>query len=131
MEEAEEGFIHLSSSSQTKDKEVHLFSIVVRSSITNRGAPVCFLIMDKDIIPTLEQWLFWLKQTFQLNVKKVMIDHCPNQVDIIHKVFNEVVIELCHWDMKRAWEKHINTNVRKKNTSDENVCVLTYSIIVR
>ena len=93
-------------------KNAYLFSVVVRSPATNKGVPVCFFITDHEIIPTIEEWLMWLKSTFSLNVKSIMVDCSAAEIAAIKNVFgDQVSIDLCDWNIKRAWEAHIKKDV--------------------
>ncbi|EIE76341.1 hypothetical protein RO3G_01045 [Rhizopus delemar RA 99-880] len=95
-----------------------------RSPITNKGVPVCFFITDREVLSTLEQWLTWLKSTFTLKVKKIMIDCSPTEIGAIRSVFGDAVqVLLCHWHIKRAWETHIKKDIKvdKATKQSENV----------
>jgi hypothetical protein len=60
------------------------------------------------MIPTLHAWLNWLKTTFSLNVKRIMIDCSPTEIAAIKETFDDTVdILLCHWHIRRAWENHL------------------------
>jgi hypothetical protein len=74
----------------------YLYTIVVRSPITNKGVPVCSFLTDKEIEPILVTCLKWLKETFVLNVKNIMIDCSPTEISAIEKIFSEVNVILCH-----------------------------------
>lgn len=90
-----------------------MYTVVVRSPITNKGLPVCFFVTDREIIPTLEQWLTWLKTNFALKLKTIMIDCSATEVTAIKNVFNnDVQVLLCHWHIKRAWETNIKQKVK-------------------
>ncbi|KAG1040313.1 hypothetical protein G6F43_012307 [Rhizopus delemar] len=128
LEEAEEWCIdstHKTCKSLNNPAEnSYLFTIVVRSPITNKGVPVCFFITDREVLSTLEQWLTWLKSTFTLKIKKIMIDCSPTEIGAIRSVFGDVVqVLLCHWHIKRAWETHIKKDIKvdKATKQSENV----------
>ncbi|KAG1046890.1 hypothetical protein G6F43_010640 [Rhizopus delemar] len=93
LEEAEEWCIdstHKTCKSLNNPAEnSYLFTIVVRSPITNKGVPVCFFITDREVLSTLEQWLTWLKSTFTLKLKKIMIDCSPTEIGAIRSVFGD------------------------------------------
>ncbi|KAG1169094.1 hypothetical protein G6F36_012129 [Rhizopus arrhizus] len=59
LEEAEEWCIdstHKTCKSLNNPAENnYLFTIVVRSPITNKGVPVCFFITDREVLSTLDQ----------------------------------------------------------------------------
>ncbi|KAG1054848.1 hypothetical protein G6F43_003157 [Rhizopus delemar] len=59
LEEAEEWYIdstHKSCKSLNNPAENnYLFTIVVRSPVTNKGVPVCFFITDREVLSTLDQ----------------------------------------------------------------------------
>ncbi|PHZ17466.1 uncharacterized protein RHIMIDRAFT_243532 [Rhizopus microsporus ATCC 52813] len=123
MKEAEEGRIDSTHKAckpfNDPKKDGYLLTIVVRSSITNKRLPVCFFVTDNEIIPTLHQWLSWLKDSFNLNVKRIMVDCSPTEFAAIREVSDNVDILLCHWHIKRAWETHIKRGVKiSKSTYD-------------
>ena len=89
-------------------KDSYLYTIIIRSPVTNRGVPVCQFITDREVIPTLSSWLNWLKTNFILKVKRIMIECSPTEIAAINEVFGDnVSILLCHWHIKRAWETHL------------------------
>lgn len=98
------------------DKDGYLFSIVVKSSTTLKGVPVCFCILGKEVTEVLVKWLNWSKNTFTLNVKRIMIDCSSTEIAAIKEVLPSVSILLCHWHVKRTWETNI-----KKEVSQETV----------
>ena len=87
--------------------DAYLFTIVVRSDITNKGVPVCFFITDAEKQTVLVEWLKWIITVVgDLSVKKIMIDCSATEISALKEVFqNNVSILLCHWHIKRAWEK--------------------------
>ncbi|ORE07188.1 hypothetical protein BCV72DRAFT_255956 [Rhizopus microsporus var. microsporus] len=76
--------------------------------------PVCFFITDMKTIPTLHQWLTWIKINFSLNVKRIMIDCSSVEAAAIRDAFEgSVQISL------RAWETHVKRGVKiSKSTHD-------------
>lgn len=89
-----------------------MFTIVVKNPITLKGIPVCFCITDKEVSNILVEWFLWLKENFNLNVKRIMIDCSQTEISAISEAFPNVNISLCHWHIKRAWEKNIKKDVR-------------------
>ncbi|CEG68003.1 hypothetical protein RMATCC62417_04342 [Rhizopus microsporus] len=80
----------LSSFTTTPRTEVYLF---------------VFFITDMETIPTLHQWLTWIKTNFSLNVKRIMIDCSSAETAAIRSVFEgSAQTLLCHWHIKRAWK---------------------------
>ncbi|CEG82401.1 hypothetical protein RMATCC62417_16475 [Rhizopus microsporus] len=119
LEEAEECCIdstHKTCKSITdSSNDSYLFTIVVHNYTTNRGLPVCFFITNMKTIPTLHQWLTWIKTNFSLNVKRVMIDCSSAETAAIRDAFEgSVQILLCHWHIKRAWETHVKRGISFK-----------------
>jgi hypothetical protein len=96
---------------------------VIRSPITNKGVPVCFFVTDAERTSILVQWFTWLKtQLGPLSVKKIMIDCSATEISAIKETFgSDVSILLCHWHIKRAWEKHLKTNIKIHNSTKETV----------
>lgn len=101
----------------------YLFTIVIKSPITNKGVPVCFFITDAEKQPILVQWLKWLVDVAgPLPVKKIMIDCSRAEISAIHEVFGPSFnVLLCHWHIKRAWEKHLKSLVKVPNSTMESV----------
>ncbi|ORE02956.1 hypothetical protein BCV72DRAFT_316550 [Rhizopus microsporus var. microsporus] len=81
---------------QWTKKNGYLFTVVVRSSTTSKGPSVRVFVTNHEIIPTLHQWLSWLKDVFSLDVKRTMVDCSPTEIAAIRKVFDNVNILLCH-----------------------------------
>ncbi|KAI9018507.1 hypothetical protein CLU79DRAFT_675980, partial [Phycomyces nitens] len=64
-----------------------------------------FFITDSEIIPTLVQWLPWIKEDFDLNVKRIIIGCSPTKIAAISQVFEDKVdVILCYLHIKRTWE---------------------------
>lgn len=103
---------HTCKSMNNPNQHCYLYTIVVRSTVTNKGVPVCFMLTSNEIIPNLVKWLQWIKENNNLNVNRIMIDWSTTEIAAIRHVFNDqVAILLCHWHIKRAWEAHIKTDV--------------------
>ncbi|KAL0086210.1 hypothetical protein J3Q64DRAFT_1833955 [Phycomyces blakesleeanus] len=68
-------------------EDCFLFTIVMQNPITNKGLSVCFFITDHEYTSTLNQWLTWVKNTFTLKVKRIMIDCSPIEIGAIEEVF--------------------------------------------
>ncbi|OAD72004.1 hypothetical protein PHYBLDRAFT_146983 [Phycomyces blakesleeanus NRRL 1555(-)] len=78
-------------------EDCFVFTITVQNPITNKGLPVCFFITDHEYTSTLSQWLTWVKNTFTLKMKRIIIDCSPIEISAIEEVFgNSVNILLCH-----------------------------------
>ena len=89
-----------------------MFTIVVRNKTTNKGVPVCFFITNREVVPVLVKWMNWVKQAASVNVKRIMIDCSATEIEAINQAFGgSVDTLLCHWHIKRAWEKHLRTDV--------------------
>lgn len=100
----------------------YLFTIVVKSPVTNKGVPVVFFITDAERQPILVQWLKWLVDVAGgvLPVKRIMVDCSQTEISSIREVFGESVsISLCHWHIRRAWEKHIKSEIKVVNSTIE------------
>ncbi|PHZ13386.1 uncharacterized protein RHIMIDRAFT_291131 [Rhizopus microsporus ATCC 52813] len=64
-------------------------------------------------IPTLHQWLAWIKTNFSLSVKRIIIDCSSAETAAIRDAFEGFVQTLlCHWHIKRAWETHVKRGVK-------------------
>lgn len=67
-------------------------------------------------MPVLVKWMNWVKQAAPINVKRIMIDCSATEIEAIDQVFGgSVSTLLCHWHIRRAWEKHLRTDVSYKN----------------
>ncbi|CEI88591.1 hypothetical protein RMCBS344292_02974 [Rhizopus microsporus] len=73
-----------------------------------------------ETIPTLHQWLTWVKTNFSLNVKRIMIDCSSAETAEIRDVFEDSVqILLCHWHIWHASDSKLKAVVKvPKNTHD-------------
>jgi hypothetical protein len=75
----------------------------VVNPVTRRGVPVCFFIAGKEVVPVLTEWLNWVKNNTNNNVKRFMIDCNATEIAAIRQVFgSDGNILLCHWHIKRA-----------------------------
>lgn len=89
----------------------YLYTIVVRNKITNKGVPVCFLITNREVTPILAKWLNWIKKNTNVNPQRIVIDCSTTEIEALRQAFSgQVDILLCHWHIKRAWEKHLKTD---------------------
>jgi hypothetical protein len=106
-----------------------LFTIVVKNSTTNKGVPVCFFITDAERIPIIAQWLQWVKEEIpNLAVKKIMIDCSKAEIAAIRQVFGQKVsVLLCHWHIKRDWEKNIKSQIKVNASSIETTQARNYA----
>ncbi|ORE06597.1 hypothetical protein BCV72DRAFT_262645 [Rhizopus microsporus var. microsporus] len=68
-------------------------------------------VTDHEIIPTLRQWLNWLKDNVNLNVKRIMVDCSPTEIAAIREVFDNHI--------KRSWETHIKRDVKINKSTQE------------
>ncbi|OAD75670.1 hypothetical protein PHYBLDRAFT_64576 [Phycomyces blakesleeanus NRRL 1555(-)] len=99
-------------------EDCFLFTIVMQNPITNKGLSVCFFITDHEYTSTLNQWLTWVKNTFTLKVKRIMIDCSPIEIGAIEEVFgNSINILLCYWHIKRAWEVNLKKHIKVQNST--------------
>lgn len=100
-----------------------LFTIIIKNPATNKGVPVCFFLTDAERQSVLVQWLRWLIDVAgPLPVEKIMIDCSQTEISAIREVFGESLnVLLCHWHIKRAWEKHLKTDVKIRNSTMESV----------
>lgn len=71
------------------------------------------MVTDMEIMPTLIEWLTWLKNLkAELRLKRIMIDCSATEIGAIRSVFgDEVDILLCHWHVWRAWDKNMKKEV--------------------
>ncbi|KAI8889599.1 hypothetical protein K501DRAFT_315026 [Backusella circina FSU 941] len=73
-----------------------------------------------EIMPTIVQWLTWIKEKRHLNVKRIMVDCSATEIGAIKSVFgNQVNVLLCHWHIWRAWEKNMKKEVKVANATKE------------
>jgi hypothetical protein len=87
----------------------------VVNPVTRRGVPVCFFITSKEVVPVLAEWLNWVKNNTNNNVKRFMIDCSATEIAAIRQVFgSDANILLCHWHIKRAWDDKLRTTVSLK-----------------
>lgn len=98
------------------DQYCYLYSIVVRSPYTNKGVPVAFMLTSNETIPNLVKWFTFIKESANLNVKRIMIDCSTTEIGAIREVFGgSADVLLCHWHIKRAWDTRIKKDVRPFN----------------
>lgn len=99
----------------------YLFTIVVKSPVTNKGVPVVFFITDAERQPILVQWLRWLVDVSgsSLPVTRIMVDCSATEIAAISEVFVDVRISLCHWHIRRAWEKKLKSYVKVSSSTLE------------
>jgi hypothetical protein len=99
-------------------KDAYLFSIVVRHPSAVKGVPVCFMVTSHEFSKVVKDWFDWIKACIaQLNVnlRTIMIDCSAIEMRAIRDSFGQSVdILLCHWHIKRAWEKRIKSDVRAR-----------------
>jgi len=80
--------------------------------MTNKGVPVCFFITNREVSTVIAEWLNWVKENVAVRPRRIMIDCSAAEIEAIRQAFQgEVSVLLCHWHIKRAWEKHIKTDV--------------------
>lgn len=80
--------------------------------MTNKGAPVCFFVTNRESSAVIAKWLKWVKDSVAVRPKRIMIDCSATEIEAIRLAFgDEVRVLLCHWHIKRAWEKHMKTDV--------------------
>ncbi|KAG2207412.1 hypothetical protein INT47_006887 [Mucor saturninus] len=74
----------------------------------------------KEVTPVLVQWLSWLKNSFSLRVRRIMIDCSPTEISAIRETSgSDVQIFLCHWHIQRAWELNVKKHVKNvQGTAD-------------
>jgi hypothetical protein len=94
-------------------KKAYLFSIVLKNPITNQGAPVAYMITNHQYIWVIAEWLKWLVDIgCGSKVVTIMIDCDAAEISAIKEAFgNRVKILLCHWHLKRSWERKIKSTV--------------------
>ncbi|CAO3591984.1 unnamed protein product [Absidia cylindrospora] len=105
------------------EKYCYLYTIVVRSPVTNKGVPVCFMLTSNEYTTTIGSWLKWIRTTINTNVQRIMIDCSSAEISAIKSAFpgddgQVVSILLCHWHIKRAWEHNLKQYV-KGNSNNE------------
>jgi hypothetical protein len=89
-----------------------LYTIDVCNKITNKGAPVCFFVTNREVKPALIIWLEWVKQCVVISPKRIMIDCSSIEIEAFRQAFSgNVDILLCHWYIKHAWKKRLKTDV--------------------
>lgn len=100
-------------------RDSYLFTIVIKNKVTMKGVPVCFCITDKEVTNILVEWFMWIKESCNLNVKRIMIDCSQTEISAITQAFPEVNISLCHWHLKRAWENNIKKEIKIDKATHE------------
>lgn len=80
--------------------------------MTNKGVPVCFFVTNRESSAVIAKWLEWVKESAVVQPKRIMIDCSATEIEAIRLAFGaNVRVLLCHWHIKRAWEKHIKMDV--------------------
>lgn len=70
------------------------------------------MITNSETTVSVASWFEWLKSVINFVPKSIMIDCSPVEINAINQVYGDVVqVLLCHWHIKRAWEKHIKKMV--------------------
>ena len=96
------------------------FIIVTRNDTINKGCPTTFMITNSETSQTVSKWPDWLKKEVGFTPRTIMIDCSPVEINAIPVVFQESVrIFLCHWHIKRAWDKKIKKTVKSSTSTTE------------
>lgn len=71
------------------------------------------MITNHLYIPVMAEWLKWLVVIgCGSEADTIMIDRDAAKISAIKEVFgNQVKILLCHWHLKRSWERKIKSTV--------------------
>ncbi|SAM07974.1 hypothetical protein [Absidia glauca] len=77
---------HTYKSMLNPDHYCYLYTIVVRSPFTNKGAPVAFMLTAGEIIRTWGKWLHNMKDNNNLNVARIMIDCSATEIAAIRQI---------------------------------------------
>lgn len=89
-----------------------LYTLVVRSSITGKGAPLCWMITNSSTHHPVKAWLEWLKHDFEFIPGSIMIDNSDTEIKAIRACYGDgFKIYLCHWHILRAWRKNVISKV--------------------
>ncbi|KAG2215070.1 hypothetical protein INT45_014325 [Circinella minor] len=93
--------------------------LMVASDITNKGCPVAFFITNSESSFTISCWLSWLKFECGFYPKRIMIDCSVTEMDAILSMFGtKVQVLVCHWHIRRAWEKKVKEIKSSISTAD-------------
>ena len=75
-----------------------------------------FLLRTLNLHLLFSRWLSWLKFECGFYPKRIMIDCSVTEMDAILSTFGtEVQVLVCHWHIRRAWEKKLNRYVTNLN----------------
>ena len=78
------------------------------------------MITNSETSETVSKWLNWLKQEVGFTPRTIMIDCSPIEINAIWTVFQESVrIFLCHWHIKRAWDKKIKKSIKASTSTKD------------
>lgn len=90
--------------------------MVVRSSVTGKGAAVCWMITNSSTHHPVKAWLNWLKDELDFTAGAIMIDNSDIEIRAIRDSYGEDAnIYLCHWHILRAWRKNLVYKVRPQH----------------
>jgi hypothetical protein len=97
-----------------------LFTIVVRSQITNKGVPVCFFITDRENQPVFVQWLNWIISVVgELSVKIFLVDCSATEISAIKEVLR------LYFTMSLTYQtslrKKMETEIKVQGSTQESV----------
>lgn len=88
--------------------ECFLYTLVIRSEKTGRGAAVCWMITNSSMHHPVEAWLNWLKNDMNFTPGTIMIDNSDVEIKAIEGSYGDQCrINLCHWHILRAWRKNL------------------------
>lgn len=98
--------------------ECFLYTLVVRSEKTGRGAPVCWMITNSSTHHPVETWLSWLKNDMDYTPGTIMIDNSDVEIKAIEQSYGDRCrINLCHWHILRAWRKNLIFKLAPKSNN--------------
>lgn len=90
-----------------------LYTLVVRSSATGKGAAVCWMITNSSTHHPVKMWLDWLRDDMEFTPGAIMIDNSDTEIKAIKASYgDDAKIFLCHWHILRAWRKNVVYKVR-------------------
>ena len=70
------------------------------------------MITNLETMVSVATWFEWLNNVVNFVPKSIIINCSTVEINAIYEVYgNAVQVLLCHWGIKRAWEKNITKYV--------------------
>ena len=87
----------------------HLFTLVIRHSITGNGYPIAFLISKFKKTITLKKWFSFLKQEHKKWSPDIfMVDDAGEEIKAVEESFPDSSVFLCHFHVLRSWRRKLH-----------------------